>query len=130
MLRNYFFWLCQSPNINSTALLDIAANISLLANGAPSKRTAVQLTPKSVILSTIENLLLLLNKLPLETREAHCAPGITNNLISSPNLADAGCEFFHITGCEVSLNGEILVQGWRDPDTCLWHVSLHPEGSN
>ncbi|KAL7486094.1 hypothetical protein ACHAW6_011694 [Cyclotella cf. meneghiniana] len=33
------------PNINSTALLDTAANISLLANGAPSERATAQLTP-------------------------------------------------------------------------------------
>ena len=46
-------------------------------------------------------------------------------------LADAGCEiFFHKTGCEVSLNGEIILQGWRDPDTRLLRVSLHLEGGN
>ncbi|KAL7476436.1 hypothetical protein ACHAW6_002301 [Cyclotella cf. meneghiniana] len=80
------------PNINSTALLDTAANISLLAN--------VQLTPKSVLqpkgdrLFTTENLLLLLNKLPIEATEAHLIPGITNNLLSTTTLADAGCEIF------------------------------------
>ncbi|KAL7478604.1 hypothetical protein ACHAW6_004365, partial [Cyclotella cf. meneghiniana] len=32
--------------------------------------------------------------------------------------------------CEVTLNGDIILRGWRDPDTHLWHVSLHPEGDN
>jgi hypothetical protein len=125
------------PNINNTAFLDTAANISLLASGAPSDKASAQLTPKSVMqpkgdrLFTTETLLLLLNKLPLEAREAHRAPGITNNLISAATLADAGCEiFFHKTGCEVSLNGEIILRGWRDPETRLWRVSLLPEGGN
>ena len=38
--------------------------------------------------------------------------------------------FFHKTVCEVSLNGEIILQRVGDPDTPLWHVSLHPEGGN
>lgn len=132
-----FSGCANPPNLNSTALLDTAANISLLANGAPSDRANMQLTPKSVMqpkgerLLTTETLLLHLNKLPLQAREAHRAPGITNNLISASALADAGCEiFFHKTGCEVSLNGEIILRGWRDPDTRLWRVSLHSDGSN
>eukprot|EP01082_Thalassiosira_pseudonana_P011880 g10662.t1 g10662 contig4:2284681-2286983(+) len=129
-----FSGCANPPNLNTTALLDTAANISLLANGAPSEP---QLNPKSVMqpkgdrLFTTETLLLLLNKVPLEAREAHRAPGITNNLISASALADAGCElFFHQTGCEVSLNGEIILRGWRDPDTRLWRVSLLADGSN
>ena len=132
-----FSGCANPPNLNTTALLDTAANISLLANGAPSERANSQLTPKSVMqpkgdrLFTTETLLLLLNKVPLEAREAHRAPGITNNLISASALADAGCElFFHQTGCEVSLNGEIILRGWRDPDTRLWRVSLLADGSN
>jgi hypothetical protein len=38
--------------------------------------------------------------------------------------------FFHKTGCEISLNGEIILQGWRDPTTRLWHISLIPDGGN
>ncbi|EED89749.1 predicted protein [Thalassiosira pseudonana CCMP1335] len=132
-----FSGCANPPNLNTTALLDTAANISLLANGAPSERANSQLTPKSVMqpkgdrLFTTETLLLLLNKVPLEAREAHRAPGITNNLLSASALADAGCElFFHQTGCEVSLNGEIILRGWRDPDTRLWRVSLLADGSN
>jgi hypothetical protein len=132
-----FSGCANPPNLNTTALLDTAANISLLANGAPSERANKQLNPKSVIqpkgdrLLTTETLLLLLNKVPLEAREAHRATGITNNLLSASALADAGCEiFFHKTGCDVSLNGEIILRGWRDPDTRLWRVSLLADGSN
>ncbi|KAL7475994.1 hypothetical protein ACHAW6_007122, partial [Cyclotella cf. meneghiniana] len=129
---------CENPsNLSSTALLDTAANISLLTDGAPAEKISQQYTPKSVMqpkgdrLHTTENLLLLLNKLPLIAREAHRAPGITNNLMSAATLADAGCEiFFHKTGCEVSLNGEVILRGWRDPTTRLWRVSLHPDGGN
>ncbi len=111
---------CANPtNLFSTALLDTAANISLLANGGSAEQASKQYTPKSVMqpkgdrLHTTKNLLLLLNKLPATT------------------LADAGCEiFYHKTGCEVSLNGEIILRGWRDPYTQLWRVSLYPEGGN
>ena len=116
---------CANPtNLFSTALLDTAANISLLANGVPAEHTSKQYTPKSAMqpkgdrLHTTENLLLLLNKLPLTARKAHRAPGITNNLISAATLADAGCEiFFHKKECEVSLNSEIILRGRRDPYT-------------
>ncbi|KAL7474374.1 LOW QUALITY PROTEIN: hypothetical protein ACHAW6_000349 [Cyclotella cf. meneghiniana] len=105
-----------------------AANISLLANGAPAAQASVQQTPKSAIqpkgdrLFTTENLLILQIKFPPKAREAHSAPGITNNLISTTTLANAGCKiFFHKTGCEVSLDGEIiLVEGPRYlPMACL-----------
>jgi hypothetical protein len=53
---------------------------------------------------------LLLSKLPPNARMAHSLPGLTNNLLSVPVLCDAGCEvFFNSTGCEVTLNGEIIL---------------------
>ena len=114
------------PDLNSTALIDTGANISLLQTGAPATRASTQLANMSVTqpkgsLFTTETLLLLLNKLPNSARVAHRAPGITNNLLAASELADAGCElFFHSTGCEVTHNGEILLRGWRDPETRLW----------
>ena len=104
--------------------MDTAANITLLAAGAPSIRADIQTNPKSVLqptgdkLLTTEDLHLLLNKLPPDARVAHRAPGISHNLVSAASLADAGCDlFFHQTGCEISLNGEIILRGWRDPAT-------------
>ncbi|KAL7483513.1 hypothetical protein ACHAW6_009155 [Cyclotella cf. meneghiniana] len=118
---------CTNPqNLNTTALLNTGANISLLQTGAPADRTKLQTAPKCITqpkgsLVTTESLLLLLNKLPVQARTAHQAPGISNNLLAASELADAGCELiFHKTGCEVIHNGEIILQGWRDPATCLW----------
>ena len=94
-----------------------------------------QSAPKSVKqpkgnLATTETLQLLLNKLPASAHIVHRSPGISNNLLAASELADAGCElFFHHTGCEVTYNGEIILRGWRDPDTHLWQVSLIPDGS-
>jgi hypothetical protein len=59
---------------------------------------------------------LLLQKLPHNARMAHCLPGLINNLLSVAVLCNAGCEvYFHSTGCEVTLNREIILQGRRDP---------------
>jgi hypothetical protein len=87
--------------------------------------------PKGDRLLTTEDLQLLLHKLPPAAKTAHRAPGITHNLVSAATLADAGCElFFHKTGCEISLNGEIILRGWRDPTTRLWRISLIPDNGN
>ena len=59
---------------------------------------------------------LLLQKLPPDVCMAHCLPGLVNNLLSIAVLCDAGCKvYFHNTGYKVSLNKEIIVQGWKDP---------------
>eukprot|EP00804_Cyclotella_cryptica_P020487 CCRYP_019795-RA/>CCRYP_019795-RA protein AED:0.41 eAED:0.41 QI:0/-1/0/1/-1/1/1/0/277 len=87
--------------------------------------------PKGDKLLTTEDLHLLLHKLPPAARLAHRAPGITHSLVSAATLADAGCDlFFHRTGCEISLNGEIILRGWRDPTTRLWRISLIPDSCN
>ena len=74
---------------------------------------------------TTKNMKLLLAKLPKAAREVHLAPGIINNLLYVSVLCDAGCELFlHSTGGEISLNGEIIVRGWRDMQTNMWRISL------
>ena len=74
---------------------------------------------------------LLLSKLPKAAREAHKAPTLTNNLLSVSVLCDAGCEvFLHMHGCEVTFNGETIVQGWRDLTTNMWRISLIPNNGN
>jgi hypothetical protein len=72
---------------------------------------------------------LLLSKLPANARMAHSLPGLTNNLLSVPVLCDAGCEvFFNTTCCKVTLNGEIILRGWRDPQHRLWRVRIVNDG--
>ena len=40
-------------------------------------------------------------------------------------LGDAGCiAIFHQHGVDVKSNGEIILQGWQDPQSQLWHVPL------
>ena len=93
----------------------MGANISLLQTGAPADGTKLQTAPRCItqpneLLVTTESLLLLRNKLPIQARTAHHAPGISNNLLSASELADAGCELiFHKTGFEVLQNGEIIL---------------------
>ena len=100
------------PDINTTALVDSAVNVSLLANDAPANKSATQLPKKTILqpagarMFTTKMMELLLAKLPKSAREVHLVPGIINNLLSVSVLCDAGCEvFLHITGCEISFNG-------------------------
>ncbi|KAL7479025.1 hypothetical protein ACHAW6_004770 [Cyclotella cf. meneghiniana] len=68
-------------------------------------------------------------KLPTEAQLLYRTPGIKNNLVAASELVDAGCKlFFHQHRCEVTLNREIILQGWQDTSTRLWHISLLPDG--
>jgi hypothetical protein len=72
---------------------------------------------------------LLLQKLPPDARMAHHLPELVNNLFSVAVLSNAGCKvYFHSTGCKVSLNKEIILQGWRDPTNQLWRVKITNDG--
>ena len=68
---------------------------------------------------------LLLRNLPVTARLGHRLPGLINNLLSVATLVDAGCDvYFHRTGCEVSADGKVILQGWRDPTNRLWRVRI------
>ena len=125
------------PNLHTTALLDSAANVTLLSAQASADDAPVQLPNKTIIqpagerMFTTKTLRLLLNKLPISAREAHCAPGIVNNIIFVSDLCDAGCEvYFHHTGCEITFNGETIIRGWRNLRTNMWRISLLSDGGN
>ncbi|KAL7481300.1 hypothetical protein ACHAW6_006980 [Cyclotella cf. meneghiniana] len=115
----YFIPGCANPPIlNTTTLLDTAANISLLTSNA-TLQDATTLPVKTIMqppgdtLSTLGNATLSLPKLPQSAKQAYRVSGLTNNLLSAAVLAEAGCEvFFHQKGCEVSYNGEIILGGW------------------
>ena len=76
------------PDINTTALVDSVANVSLLANGAPANDSTTQLPTKIILqpagapMFTTKTMELLIAKLTNASREAHLAPGIINNLLS------------------------------------------------
>ncbi len=72
--------------------------------------------------------LLLLNP-PPEARLGHHLPGLVNNLLSIAALVDARCKvFFHCTGCKVTFDEAIILQGWRDPKNRLWRVKIVGDG--
>ncbi|KAL7478349.1 hypothetical protein ACHAW6_004114 [Cyclotella cf. meneghiniana] len=99
----YFTPGCTNPpNLTTTALLDTAANISLLTPHAPAQRNMTTLPTKTIMqpsgdtLTTTGNVTLLLPKLPQAAKEAYHISGLTNNLLSASALVDACCElFFH-----------------------------------
>jgi hypothetical protein len=72
--------------------------------------------PGGTSMRTTHAMDLLLQKLPPNARMAHHLPGLINNLFSVTVLCDVDCKvYFHSTGCKVTLNGEIILRGWRDP---------------
>jgi hypothetical protein len=65
---------------------------------------------------------LLFQKLPPNTHMAHHLPGLVNNLLSVAVLCDAGCKVYYpITGCEVTLNGEIMLLASQNHQRQLDH---------
>ena len=83
------------PNINTTALVDSAANVLLLANDAPAIESATQLRTKTIIqpagarMFTNKKMEILIAKLPKAAKEANRAPRIINELLSVSVLCDA-----------------------------------------
>jgi hypothetical protein len=66
---------------------------------------------------------------PPEARLGHCLPGLVNILLSIAALVEAGCKiFFRCTRCEVTVDGAIILQGWRDPKNRLWRVKIVDDG--
>jgi hypothetical protein len=71
----------------------------------------------------------LLWNLPLEACLGDHLPDLVNNILSAAMLVDAGCKvFFHRTGCEVTFNRAIILQGWQDPKNRLWRVKIVDDG--
>jgi hypothetical protein len=115
---------CANPyNLDLTAFIDTAAKLILLTSKAPaSPNTHTNLgisviQPGGTSMHTTHAIDLLLQKLPPNARMAHHLTGLINNLLSVTVFCNAGSKvYFHSTSCEVTHNGEIILQGWRDPD--------------
>ncbi len=85
----------------ATATLNVDIQITVIQPGGNQMTTTL----------TVD---LLLRNLPPEVRLGHRLPGLVNNRLSVAALVDAGCKvFFHCTGCKVTFNGAIILQGWR-----------------
>jgi hypothetical protein len=99
---------------------------------APNTQPNVQISvvkPGRDCMTTTHTINLLLSKLPPEARLAHQLHGLVNNVLSVAILCNAGCKvFFHKTGCKVTLDGETVLQGWHDPQNCIWHVKIVNDG--
>ena len=94
-----------------------------------SKASITVVQPSGERMQSTHTVDLLLGSLPPDARMAHSLPGLTNNLLSVAVLCDAGCEvFFNATGCEVTLNGLVILRGWRDAHHRLWRVRIVDDG--
>ena len=87
-------------------------------------------TPSQVPIFTSSTLELKLNKLPEKARQAFRVGQIPHNLVAVATLVDAGCSVhFYNWGFDIEYNGEIIYQGWRDPRTKLFQMSLTDDGT-
>ena len=87
------------------------------------------LQPSSAKMTSTHAVDLLLTKLPADAHLTHQLPGLINNVFSVAVLCNTRCEvFFHKFGCEVTLNGETILRGWRDPKNRLWRVKIVDDG--
>jgi hypothetical protein len=60
---------------------------------------------------------------------AHSLSGLTNNLLSVAVLCEVGCKvFFNATGCKVTFDGKVILQGWHDPKHHHWRVCIIDDG--
>jgi hypothetical protein len=123
------------PNLNKMALINTAASCTVLMTISPATTTTnadIQITviqPGGNHMTITHTVNLLLQNLPPEAQLGHRLPGHVNNLLSVAALVDAGCEvFFHCTGCEVTFNGAIILQGLRDPKNRLLRVRIVDNG--
>jgi hypothetical protein len=134
--RNLNKPFCANPvQLEHTAFIDTAASIPLLTKTTPAVSTtkpSVQISivqPGGDCMTTTHTVNLLLSNLPPEARLVHWLSGLVNNLLSVAILCNTGCKvFFHKTSCEVTLDGKTILQGWRDPKNCLWHVMIVNNG--
>jgi hypothetical protein len=122
------------PDLSSIAFIDMAASKYLVT---PLTKTSVPTSSETITviqpgrdkIRTTHAVHLLLHKLPPNAWMAHSLPSLTNNLLSIVVLCDAGCKvFFNATGCEVTLNCEVILRGWREPRYCLWRVHIVNDG--
>jgi hypothetical protein len=98
---------------------------SAITSATTSKSSITVIQPSGERMQSTHAVDLLLRNLPPDAKIAHSLPGLTNNLLSVALLCNAGCEvFFHATGCEVTLNGMVILRGWRDPHHRLWCVRI------
>ena len=75
-----------------------------------SKASITVVQPSGERMRSTHTVDLLLGSLPHDAKMAHSLTGLTNNLLSVAVLCDAGCEvFFNATGCEVTLNGLVIL---------------------
>jgi hypothetical protein len=129
------FGCANPPNLNETVLVDTAASCTLLMKTAPAvapTNADIQITfiqPGGNQMTTMHAINLLLWILPPEACLGNRLPGLVNNLLSVAALVDAGCKFFfHRTGCKVTFNRALILQGWRDPKNRLWWVKIVDNG--
>jgi hypothetical protein len=82
--------------------------------------------PNGMTIQSSHTCNLLLADLPQQARQAHILPGLVHNsLISVGQLCDNECSVtFTQDQVTVSRNGQNVMNGSRDPKSCLWRVDL------
>jgi hypothetical protein len=69
--------------------------------------------------------------LPDEMTTGHIVPQLSHtSLLATRQFCDNGCEVtFTKKLCKVTIHGETVLEGPRDPQTKLWHLPINPTGT-
>ncbi|KAL7481609.1 hypothetical protein ACHAW6_007288 [Cyclotella cf. meneghiniana] len=111
------------PDLHTPALLDTAANISLLTTNALALQDPINLSSKIIIqpsgdlITTSSCASLSLPKLPPSAKHAYHVQDSPTMCYQQPLLQMQAVNYFFI-------RPEIILRGWQDPTTRLWQVSL------
>ena len=114
----------------TTAFIDSAASTLLLQNEAPADVAKLQepnfflKIPNGGNMYTETTMCHWLAKLPPMAWRVFFMKICKTTCLQSVNC-DAGCTvIFQQCGVDIESNGEIILQGWWDPQSWLWHVLL------
>jgi len=100
-------------------------NASVTTNIRPTASPIPVVLPDGSTIHSTHDCDLIAPFLPLAARKAHIFPTLTTTLISISMMCDAGCiATFTSSHVTVTLHGQAVLQGPRDPTTGLWTLTM------
>ena len=119
----------NNPDLSSAAVIDTAASKHLVTpriktSAATSSKCIIVIQPGGDNMRTPQSSDGSLPPQPHQQPPIHSSPlwGKPFRNVLYLRTFGASKEFFNATGCEVTLNGVLIHQGWCDPWHCLWWV--------
>jgi hypothetical protein len=123
------------PPATTTAIADTGSTAHFftidskhLINQKPALTPIAIRNPNGSIMYSTHIADLNIPSIPSGARHVHLVPELSSHsLLSMGQLCDAGCHVaFDATTVTISYNDNVVLSGYRTPDTKLWHIDLPP----